>query len=208
MLDKYILLFDNALRSICVPPARVAARSNPADTHPSIVLSHNEQRLVQGLMRVNHSGEVCAQALYQGQSLTARSKNIMQKMQQAALEEIDHLAWCEARLRDLQSTPSKLNIIWYTMSFILGACTGRCGDKISLGFVAETECQVGEHLAKHIAMLPAQDQQSCAILQQMQADEAIHANMAIQSGGVNLPIFIKKSMRLIARLMTWTSFYI
>jgi ubiquinone biosynthesis monooxygenase Coq7 len=159
-------------------------------------------------MRVNHAGEVCAQALYQGQALTAELTHIKEQMNQSAAEEIDHLAWCEERLDELGAKTSLLNPIWYGGSLLLGALAGLAGDKISLGFVAETERQVTSHLKKHLEHLPAEDKKTIAILERMQADEEHHANLAIQAGASTLPLVVTKMMSAISKLMTKSSYYI
>jgi ubiquinone biosynthesis monooxygenase Coq7 len=207
LLDKFIGGFDVALRSLCVPNNRQAIRPNPADGLAEPILSQEETRHVAGLMRVNHSGEVCAQALYQGQALTAKLPFIKDKMKAAALDEVDHLAWCEARLRELGSAPSVLNPVWYSASLTIGLLAGLIGDKWSLGFVAETEQQVTEHLKKHRDYLPMQDDKTKAILYQMQLDETLHADVAEAAGAADLPFIIKKGMQFASKLMTKTSYY-
>lgn len=205
-LDKLIHSFDQALRSL-VPGATSAHRENPAQDANS-PLGVSEARHVAGLMRVNHSGEVCAQALYHGQALTAKLPNVKREMQQAALEEQDHLAWCEDRLVELDSHTSLLNPIWYSLSFGMGALAGLAGDKYSLGFVAETERQVSKHLIDHIQQLPAQDLRSKYILEQMNIDELHHRDTALEAGGVDLALPIRITMTAISKLMTKTSYYI
>ena len=158
-------------------------------------------------MRVNHSGEVCAQALYQGQALTAQLSQVKEQMTQAAAEEIEHLAWCEKRLAELDSKPSLLNPIWYGGSLLLGALAGLAGDKISLGFVAETERQVTAHLQSHLRRIPAEDSKTKVILEQMQVDEEHHAETAVQAGAVELPYLVKKVMSAVSKLMTKSSYY-
>jgi ubiquinone biosynthesis monooxygenase Coq7 len=207
-IDRWISAVDVAVRSLCVPKDRQAVRKNPAEAMPEPSMSIEERRHVAGLMRVNHSGEVCAQALYQGQSLTAKLQKVKDKMTAAALEEVDHLAWCEARLHELDSSTALLNPLWYGGSFMLGLLAGLAGDQWSLGFVAETERQVTEHLKKHIRNLPKQDIKTRAILSQMQQDETQHAQMAQRAGAAELPWIIKKGMQLTAKLMTKTSYYI
>ena len=167
-----------------------------------------ERRLISGLLRVNHAGEVCAQALYQGQALTAQLTSTKAQMHAAAQEELDHLAWCEQRLRELNAQPSVLNPLWYVSTFLLGAIAGLVGDDWSLGFVAETERQVTAHLARHLARLPAKDNKTHALLAQMQADENQHAEIALQAGARILPEWIKTFMRHSAKLLTKTSQYI
>lgn len=159
-------------------------------------------------MRVNHAGEVCAQALYQGQALTATLKHIKKQMTQAAAEEVDHLAWCETRLSQLGSKPSLFNPFWYAGSIVLGAAAGLAGDKISLGFVAETERQVAHHLQEHLRAIPGSDQKTKAILEGMLEDELHHADTAVHAGAVELPYLIKQLMHAVSRLMTKSSYYL
>ncbi len=206
-VDQWVSAVDVALRSLCVPKHRQAIRHNPAEGMAEPSMRTEEKQHVAGLMRVNHSGEVCAQALYQGQALTAKLPMVKDKMTAAALEEVDHLAWCEARLHDLNSSPALMNPLWYGGSFMLGLLAGLAGDQWSLGFVAETERQVTEHLKKHIRNLPKQDVKTRAILSQMQQDETQHAQMAQRAGAAELPWIIKQGMRLTAKLMTKTSYY-
>ncbi len=205
-LDHLIGSFDQALRSL-VPGTTSAQRENPSldQTAP---LAVSEARLVAGLMRVNHSGEVCAQALYHGQALTAKLPNVRIEMQQAAIEEQDHLAWCEDRLKELDSHTSVLNPVWYSLSFGMGALAGLAGDRYSLGFVAETERQVSLHLEQHMRELPEQDQRSLKILQQMNQDELQHRETALKAGGIDLPLPVRISMSAISKLMTKTSYFI
>lgn len=205
-LDKMIHSFDQALRSL-VPGATSAHRENPAQNLDS-PLGVSEARHVAGLMRVNHSGEVCAQALYHGQALTAKLPNVKREMQQAAIEEKDHLAWCEDRLVELDSHTSLLNPVWYGLSFGMGALAGIAGDKYSLGFVAETERQVSLHLVDHISQLPPQDLRSKYILEQMNLDELHHRDTALTAGGIDLALPIRITMTAISKLMTKTSYYI
>lgn len=205
-IDKLINSFDQALRSL-VPGATSAQRSNPSeDTTTQLAVS--EARHVAGLMRVNHSGEVCAQALYHGQALTAKLPKVRQEMQFAAIEEQDHLAWCEDRLKELDSHTSLFNPVWYGLSFGMGALAGLAGDKYSLGFVAETERQVSMHLQQHISELPPQDERSRKILVQMNKDELHHRDTALNAGGVDLPAPVKITMTAISKLMTKTSYFI
>ncbi|MCH4249036.1 2-polyprenyl-3-methyl-6-methoxy-1,4-benzoquinone monooxygenase [Acinetobacter populi] len=205
-LDRMINSFDQALRSL-VPGATAAHRHNPAADLDS-QLTINEARHVAGLMRVNHSGEVCAQALYHGQAMTAKLPSVRLEMEHAAEEEQDHLAWCEDRLKELNSYPSLLNPVWYSLSFAMGAAAGIAGDKYSLGFVAETEKQVSAHLLSHLAQLPAQDQRSKVILEQMNEDELHHRDTALNAGGVDLPVPVRIVMTLISKTMTKTSYYV
>lgn len=205
-VDKLIHSFDQALRSL-VPGATAAHRKNPANIEET-QLAVSEARHVAGLMRVNHSGEVCAQALYHGQALTAKLPNVRREMEQAAIEEQDHLAWCEDRLKELDSHTSLLNPVWYGLSFGMGALAGIAGDKYSLGFVAETERQVSLHLEEHIRQLPEQDERSRKILVQMNEDELHHRDTALNAGGVDLPVPVRIAMTGISKLMTKTSYYI
>ena len=205
-LDHLIHSFDQALRSL-VPGATTAQRENPATSKDSM-LNVSDARHIAGLMRVNHTGEVCAQALYHGQALTAKLPTVRKEMEQAAIEEQDHLAWCEDRLRELDSHPSLLNPVWYTLSFGMGAFAGIMGDKYSLGFVAETERQVSLHLQDHLNQLPEQDERSREILEQMNEDELHHRHTALEAGGVELPGAVKLSMTAISKIMTKTSYFI
>lgn len=205
-LDKFIHSFDQALRSL-VPGVTSAQRDNPGQ-NAATQLAVSEARHVAGLMRVNHSGEVCAQALYHGQALTAKLPNVRREMEQAAIEEQDHLAWCEDRLKELDSHTSLLNPVWYGLSFGMGAIAGIAGDKYSLGFVAETERQVSLHLEDHIRQLPAHDERSRKILEQMNEDELHHRDTALNAGGVDLPAPVRIAMTGISKLMTKTSYYI
>ena len=188
-VDKLIHSFDQALRSL-VPGTTSAQRTNPAENTDS-QLAVSDARHVAGLMRVNHSGEVCAQALYHGQALTAKLPNVRREMEHAAIEEQDHLAWCEDRLKELDSHTSLLNPVWYGLSFGMGAIAGIAGDKYSLGFVAETERQVSLHLQHHISQLPPHDERSRRILEQMNEDELHHRDTALAAGGVDLPLPVK-----------------
>lgn len=198
--DRLILQLDQALHTL-VPGSAHASRSSPAAQTEDSDLSDQERELAAGLMRINHTGEVCAQALYQGQSLTARLPDVRESMNQAAAEEVDHLAWCESRLKELDSRPSLLNPAFYAMSFGLGAVAGLIGDKWSLGFVGETEKQVCEHLEDHLEKLPAQDLRSRAILQQMIVDERKHGDSAMAAGGAELPLPVTAGMKLMAGVM-------
>lgn len=161
-----------------------------------------------GLMRINHTGEVCAQALYQAQALTARLSDTQEAMEKAAKEEADHLAWCEDRLKELNSHTSYLNPFWYGLSFGIGAVAGLAGDDWSLGFIAETEDQVCRHLEDHLGRLPVEDERSRAILLQMQKDEQAHGTAARKGGGRELPKAIKQLMGITSKLMTKTTYYI
>ncbi len=206
-IDGFIIEFDRALRSIVgATPMR---RSVPeSSTMNESKLSAEEKKHAAGLMRVNHVGEVCAQALYQSQKLHAKSDDLKNKLEHAAIEEEDHLAWCERRLEELDSRPSLLNPVWYAGSFVLGSIAGLAGDKISLGFVAETEKQVEHHLDEHLKELPSNDHRSRAIVAQMRADEIAHGQMAIQEGGVELPSAVQQVMKTMAKVMTVTAYRI
>lgn len=199
--------FDQALRTLNVG-AVSASRSNPSSSAKEHKLNQNEQKHSAGLMRINHTGEVCAQALYQGQALTAKLPEVREQMEKAAAEECDHLSWCEDRLLELNNRPSIFNPIWYAMSFGIGATAGLIGDKWSLGFVAETEHQVCEHLNEHLQKLPEQDTKSKVILQQMLIDEGQHATMAEQAGAADLPKYFKQSMTLMSNVMKATTYKI
>lgn len=204
-LDQLIVQFDQALRTL-IPGSSTAQRASPAASVPEPELDVSERRRAAGLMRINHTGEVCAQALYQGQALTAKLPDIRQAMAHAAQEEVDHLAWCERRLQDLDSRTSVLNPAWYAISFGLGAAAGLAGDKWSLGFVAETEEQVCEHLKDHLERLPAHDAKSKAVLQQMLVDEKIHGDTAREAGGVSLPLPVKLGMKMLSVVMKTTAY--
>lgn len=207
-LDTLISEVDNALRTLFPPAQRPRTRPSPAESLADTNLSTKEKKHVAGLMRVNHAGEVCAQALYQGQALTAQLTHIKKQMSDAAAEETDHLAWCEERLTELGSKPSVLNLLWYGGSIILGALAGLAGDKVSLGFVAETERQVAHHLHRHLKNLPAKDKKSHAILMKMKEDEEQHATTALNAGAIELPYFVKQLMRIVSKLMTKSSYYV
>jgi ubiquinone biosynthesis monooxygenase Coq7 len=198
---------DNALRTLFGKP-RVTERSNPADTVDEAQMSEEERDLAARLMRINHTGEVCAQALYQGQALTAKLPEVRDSMERAAQEENDHLAWCETRLEELDNRKSLLNPLWYAGSFLIGAAAGLAGDKWSLGFVAETEHQVESHLNDHMGRIPAQDRKSLAILEQMKEDEIHHATVALEAGGADLPAPIRLAMKLTSKVMTKSVFYL
>ena len=205
VFDRLLYEVDSALRTLCPPLKRTSVRENPATTRPESSMNQIERRHVAGLMRVNHAGEVCAQALYQGQALTAQLTSVREQMAQAAKEEIEHLAWCEERLNELGSQPSRLNPFWYAGSFLMGAFAGLVGDKWSLGFVAETERQVTAHLTSHLTQLPTQDEKTRAILLQMKTDEIAHAQVAHAAGGVELPTLIKRLMHGMSKLLTTSS---
>ena len=199
--DRLLVGFDQALRTLFGRP-RVTERSDPARDLPETEMSEQQKRHTARLMRINHTGEVCAQALYQGQALTARLPRIRQGMERAAQEENDHLAWCENRLEELNDRKSLLNPLWYAGSFALGAAAGVIGDKWSLGFVAETERQVCAHLDSHLEQLDPEDKKSRAVLEQMREDEMHHATTAQEGGGVPLPEPVRAAMGLTSKLMT------
>jgi ubiquinone biosynthesis monooxygenase Coq7 len=205
--DRLLIGFDQALRTLFGRP-QVTERNDPADTFAEAELNDQERDVTGRLMRINHTGEVCAQALYQGQALTAKLPEVRQSMERAAQEENDHLAWCESRLRALDNRKSLLNPFWYAGSFMIGAAAGLAGDKWSLGFVAETEHQVEDHLQSHLQRLPAQDQKSRAVLEQMKEDEIHHATVALEAGGAELPGPIKLAMKLTSKLMTKSVYYL
>jgi 3-demethoxyubiquinol 3-hydroxylase len=208
LIDQIISRADTFLRVVFVPEKRPHQRDNPAIDIPDSSFTSTEKKHIAGLMRVNHAGEVCAQALYQGQACTAKLKHVKQQMIQAANEEIDHLAWCEQRLCELESKPSLLNPFWYVGSFCIGAFAGFIGDSLSLGFVAETERQVTAHLTRHLEQLPLHDKKTKLILEQMKIDETAHANAAIHAGGKDLPFLIKKLMYATSKLLTTLSYKI
>jgi ubiquinone biosynthesis monooxygenase Coq7 len=205
LLDRLIMETDTVMRTI-TNQGHSAGRPSPSEGHAESELSASERKHVAGLMRVNHTGEVCAQALYQGQALTARLPTVRTEMQQAAEEEVDHLVWCEERLQELGSHTSYLNPAWYGLSFTLGAIAGAIGDEVSLGFVAATEERVCNHLKDHLKQLPEEDRKSRLILQQMLEDEQRHGDNALEAGGTDFPKPVKDAMSTVARLMTDTSY--
>jgi len=206
--DRILVELDSTLKTLFPPIKRASQRAFPDAELSENRLSMKQRKHTAGLMRVNHAGEVCAQALYQGQAMTAKLTDVKLQMNQAAQEETDHLAWCEQRLRELGSQPSVLNPIWYTGSLLMGALAGLAGDRVSLGFVAETERQVSAHLQKHLDKIPTTDEKTRAILQQMLTDEMQHAEDAKQAGGITLPVIVQKIMHLTSKLMTKTSYYL
>lgn len=200
-LDRWILEFDRCLRTLAAP-AR-SRRPVPGDALSGEQVTDDlERRHALGLMRVNHSGEVCAQALYQGQALTCRRGELRDALQQAAAEEVEHLAWTEQRIRELGGRVSVLNPLWYMGSLSLGVLAGVVGDKWNLGFLAETERQVEMHLEGHLQRLPAEDHRSREIVEQMRVDERAHAEMAVRYGAAELPLPIRLGMKAMARVMT------
>ena len=206
-LDRLIENADQVLRTLGGKANR-AQRNSPAEDKPDAPLDDTQRRHAAGLMRVNHTGEVCAQALYQGQALTARLSAVRDRMEQAAAEEVDHLVWCEERLRQLDSHTSYLNPIWYGMSFTLGAVAGIAGDRWSLGFVAATEEKVCQHLEDHLQQLPLEDECSRVILEQMLVDEKKHGDQALDAGGMDFPAPVKRAMGAVSKLMTRSSYRI
>ena len=205
-MDKFIIGFDHALRTLLTPAQTL--RPVPGTELPEIELSDSEKSESTALMRVNHVGEICAQALYQGQALTARDAEVQQTLAQAAREETEHLAWTERRIAELSGRKSLLNPLWYGGSFAIGAVAGMLGDKWNLGFLAETERQVETHLAGHLKRLPHHDGKSRAIVAQMQVDEAGHATAAMAHGGVDLPMPVRLVMKLGSKVMTKTAYWV
>ena len=206
-LDQFISGLDQALHTVFGPTPR-SGRPNPADAAKEHELDAGQRDHAARLMRINHAGEISAQALYQGQAATARLPLVREKMEQAAQEENDHLAWTAGRISELGGHTSWLNPLWYAGSFSIGALAGIAGDKWSLGFVAETEHQVVRHLDEHLAQLPQEDHRSRAILEQMRIDEAQHATAAIEAGAAALPAPVKGLMRLTSGVMTRTAYWI
>lgn len=198
--DTTITEFDRALRTLFAKPHSL--RPVPDSDAPEASLSDAEKKHVTSLMRVNHTGEICAQALYSGQVLTSRDAKVSQALKHAALEETEHLAWCEARIKSLGGHTSVLNPLFYAGALGIGVVAGALGDKWNLGFLAETEKQVGKHLASHLAVLPAQDEKTRAIVQQMQIDEASHQTQAEQHGAAELPALVKWGMAKVSKIMT------
>ena len=217
-LDELISEFDRGLRSMTGVSRMSRPIPEPEPAHADVVeplaesadtvLTAEEKAHSAGLMRVNHVGEVCAQALYQAQKLATKSASLKRGFEAAAREEEDHLAWTMKRLRDLDSRPSLLNPLWYTGSLALGFIAGRFGDRVSLGFMAETERQVEKHLNSHMTSLPVNDHASRAIVEQMRTDEAAHAAAAVDAGGIELPFPVRALMRATSKVMTRTAYYI
>ena len=205
-VDNIINGFDRALRTLS--GAQGSSRPSPSTGIDEADLDQKAKDHAAGLMRVNHCGEICAQALYEGQAVTARSDSAQAALLQAASEERDHLSWCRSRLDELDAAPSVLDPLFYAASFAMGALTGLAGDKISLGFVEATEDQVVKHLEQHLQQLPAEDQRSRAILDEMRSDEAEHGAHALALGGAEFPQPVKQGMALLSRLMTSTTYRI
>ena len=206
MLDRLIIEFDKSLRTVLSQPhaSRVRPDLNLADAN----LDEAEKRHVAALMRINHCGEVCAQALYSGQALTSRNPTITSALREAAIEETDHLAWCEARIQELGGRKSLLNPVWYVGSFTMGIVAGALGDHWNLGFLAETEKQVAAHLVSHLDKIPSDDHKTRAIIDQMQLDETAHAETAQMHGAADLPAPIKSMMQLASKVMTKVAYHI
>ena len=207
IFDKLIHNADQALRTL-VPGAANEERPSPAQQRDYAELNEDEKKHAAGLMRINHTGEVCAQALYQGQALTAKLPEVREAMEEAAREETDHLVWCEQRLEELGSHTSYLNPLFYGLSFGIGAAAGKISDKVSLGFVAATEEQVCKHLTEHMTSLPVQDEKSKAVLLQMLEDEAKHASAALDAGGYKFPLPVRLAMTGVSKVMTKSTYRI
>ena len=207
VLDQIITQIDDALRTVS-SGAPLPERPSPANSVDDAELTQSERERAIGLMRVNHTGEICAQALYQGQALTAKLPDVREQMKKAASEEIDHLAWCENRINDLGGRTSLLNPVFYALSFGMGASAGIVSDKLSLGFVAATENQVCDHLQSHLEQLPKEDLKSRAVVEEMLADEERHAQAALDAGGYDFPTPVKRFMTLFSTIMTTGSYRI
>lgn len=207
MLDRFIIEFDKALRAVFAPaPTR---RPHPgAELSEAAALAPHERRHGAALMRINHCGEICAQALYQGQALTSRDPAVRKALEYAAWEETEHLAWTERRIQELGGRKSFLNLFWYFGALAIGIAAGKAGDRWNLGFLAETERQVEKHLSGHLDRLPPADIRSRAILEQMRTDEIAHANTALALGAAELPVTVKGAMALSSRVMTTLAYYV
>ena len=208
MLDRLIVEFDKGLKTLTANAHSVRPHPDHNIKHAIEDLTSEEKRHAASLMRINHCGEVCAQALYNGQALTAKNPETVKALEQASKEETEHLAWCEKRIQELGGHTSFLNPIWYASSFTLGAIAGALGDKWNLGFLAETERQVGKHLNHHLETLPSNDAKSRAILEQMKIDEAEHAKTAVHLGAAELPTPIKAAMQSMSKVMTKTTYHL
>jgi len=206
-LDRLLAGANNALRTVATPAGR-PARKNPSTDIEDLDLSEKQKAHAAGLMRVNHAGEIAAQALYQGHATVARDKGIEEQMKRAANEEFDHLAWCEQRIHELGYQPSRLSPVWYAGAFAIGAASGILGDKWSLGFIAETEKQVCSHLDSHLDRLPEDDIKSRAIVKKMRDEEAEHGENAVDAGAAELPRPIVRLMRATAKVMTKTAYWV
>ncbi len=207
IIDQIIIEFDKGLQS-SFSNKEESKRAYPGELIEEKEMNEDERNHSAGLMRVNHAGEVCAQALYRGQSITTQNKILKEHLSNAAEEEEDHLYWCSKRLKELQSTSSVLDPIWYGVSFSMGVLSGLAGDKWSLGFVEETERQVVKHLDSHLDAISINDKRSKRIIEQMRIDEDTHAEEAKEAGASELPQEVKKGMSLVAKVMTSTSYYI
>ena len=205
LVDAVLIRVDRALQGL-VNPGPV--RQSPADPTPEANLDPHQRSRVGALMRVNHAGEVAAQALYRGQAMAARDAELRTALEAAAEEEGDHLGWCRQRLAELDDRPSRLDPLWYVGSFLIGSAAGLVGDRVSLGFLAETERQVVEHLEGHLDQLPEADEKTRAVLTQMREDEQRHATTAVESGGIPLPGVVRHAMRLAAKVMTRTAYWV
>jgi ubiquinone biosynthesis monooxygenase Coq7 len=205
-IDRLIVSFDRGLRTLFGPSTSL--RPTPGEAAPDAQMDAGARSHSAALMRVNHTGEVCAQALYDGQALTARSSSARVALERAAQEETEHLAWTAGRIEELGGRKSILDPLWYAGSFAIGAATGLLGDRWNLGFLAETERQVVEHLESHLAKLPPEDRKSRAIVQEMRSDEARHAMTAREHGGAELPLPARALMRIASRVMTRTSYWL
>lgn len=206
MIDQLIIGFDKALRTVFANAHTV--RPVPGESQPEAELSDEEKRLAAGLMRVNHCGEICAQALYQGQALMSKDEGIKRALEGAAHEETEHLAWTERRIAELGGRKSLLNPLWYGGSLAIGVIVARFGDGVNLGFLAETERQVEAHLKSHLERLPAQDLRSREIVEQMKVDEVAHAETALDLGAIELPAPVKAAMTATSKIMTGVAYWV
>ncbi len=206
MIDQLIIGFDKALRTVFANAHTV--RPVPGESQPEAELSDEEKRLAAGLMRVNHCGEICAQALYQGQALMSKDEGIKRALEGAAHEETEHLAWTERRIAELGGRKSLLNPLWYGGSLAIGVLVARFGDGVNLGFLAETERQVEAHLKSHLERLPAQDLRSREIVEQMKVDEVAHADTALNLGAIELPAPVKAAMKATSKIMTGVAYWV
>lgn len=206
MIDQLIIGFDRALRTVFANAHTV--RPVPGEDRPEADMSDEERRHAAALMRVNHCGEICAQALYQGQALMSKDEGIKRALEGAAHEETEHLAWTERRIAELGGRKSLLNPLWYGGSLAIGMLAARFGDGVNLGFLAETERQVEAHLKSHLGRLPAQDQRSREIVEQMKADEVAHAETALRLGAVELPLPVKAAMKATSKVMTGVAYWV
>ncbi|TXI45238.1 MAG: 2-polyprenyl-3-methyl-6-methoxy-1,4-benzoquinone monooxygenase [Lysobacter sp.] len=206
MIDQLIIGFDKALRTVFANAHTV--RPVPGESQPEAELSDEEKRLAAGLMRVNHCGEICAQALYQGQALMSKDEGIKRALEGAAHEETEHLAWTERRIAELGGRKSLLNPLWYGGSLAIGVLVARFGDGVNLGFLAETERQVEAHLKSHLERLPAHDLRSREIVEQMKVDEVAHAETALNLGAIELPAPVKAAMKATSKIMTGVAYWV